>query len=1052
MASAVLTSPAIAQDPRVAAFCAPAAREVFHSICHAKEICVPDRFDVPSIHREARDVFEAMIARATTPPGTFAGRSLLLLGESGSGKTHLLRAFRASVHSAGLGYCGYMQMTTPTGNYGRYILAKLLSSLDERYDDPREQLSGLMCLSNALAASLGPDYESIMDGLRDGIHDGEELHEHVDRLATDVVQDLDAAGTPLKDVVRALFYMQRHETALRAAAHSYLRCENLSRMDRERLGDMPPRTDDDQPLSMIAALGRLMWAVHRRPLVLFVDQLEEMYNLENAKELFRRAMGALNTIAESVPSSVIVIACLQDFYDQLRSSLAQSLLDRFEDDPGKVLLETSRTAEEIGELVACRLEVLYDDAGVAIDRADRTFPIPIERLRECHHQRTRDVLRWCGKFQDEYRRSGEPPESPPLEQTPAPPDPALDLSEAWQVFQAEHQGLVPAVEAWRAQILATAVARTNEELPAGGPMFEASVEGRFIALEKHAADNSVQKTLVAVCDRLPHGGGLARQVEELEKAAGENGRFIVRSMEFPSNPATKIAKLLGDYLMRGGRRAVIEDAHWRQMLAWEAFRKLHHDRAGFAIWLRTEQPLTHIKPLGELLEVHRAVQPPEPPAAPSGDRSSSLGETPSAGACALPPAEPAIAYSTPLRLGARAGLDPAPIEMPADDLTRHAAFLGGSGSGKTTVALNVVEQLLARGVSAVLIDRKGDLCGYADTAWWAAPAEDAAATARKRALRNTIDVALFTPGAPRGRPLRLSIVPPGISESKDFEQLAQAAASAVASMIQLDSEARHGPQRAILLQAVRQLALLRPNRESGVEELVELLASNDPSLINAIGKLEPKHFKKIIEGLETLRISRGELLDASAERLDFDRLVGPTSAGQARLTVISTKFLGDLTGVRFWVAQFLNELRRWASKKPASSLQLVCLLDEADIYLPATSQPPTKPPLEDLLKRGRSSGIGLLLATQSPGDLDYKCRENIRSWFLGRIKETTALAKLKPLLASAPFDVSAKLAGQTTGEFQWLRDGAVSSLRAAASLMTTEQRSEDEIRGLATVK
>ena len=69
------------------------------------------------------------------------------------------------------------------------------------------------------------------------------------------------------------------------------------------------------------------------------------------------------------------------------------------------------------------------------------------------------------------------------------------------------------------------------------------------------------------------------------------------------------------------------------------------------------------------------------------------------------------------------------------------------------------------------------------------------------------------------------------------------------------------------------------------------------------------------------------------------------------------------------------------------------LFDEADLYLPAQRQPPTKGPMEDLLKRARATGVGLLLATQSPGDFDYKCRDNIRAWFVGRVKEETALGR-----------------------------------------------------------
>ena len=76
-----------------------------------------------------------------------------------------------------------------------------------------------------------------------------------------------------------------------------------------------------------------------------------------------------------------------------------------------------------------------------------------------------------------------------------------------------------------------------------------------------------------------------------------------------------------------------------------------------------------------------------------------------------------------------------------------------------------------------------------------------------------------------------------------------------------------------------------------------------------------------------------------------------------------------------------------AQRTPSPTLQAVLFLDEADQYLPATSKPPTKGPLESLLKRGRSAGLGVMLATQSPGDLDYKGRDNLRAWLVGRVQE-----------------------------------------------------------------
>ena len=93
------------------------------------------------------------------------------------------------------------------------------------------------------------------------------------------------------------------------------------------------------------------------------------------------------------------------------------------------------------------------------------------------------------------------------------------------------------------------------------------------------------------------------------------------------------------------------------------------------------------------------------------------------------------------------------------------------------------------------------------------------------------------------------------------------------------------------------------------------------------------------------------------------------------------------------------------------------LFDEADLYLPAVRQPATKEPMEHLLKRARSAGLGLLLATQSPGDFDYKCRDNIRAWLVGQVKEANSIAKMKPMLSDCRIDVASRLPSQEPGEF-----------------------------------
>ena len=84
-------------------------KEVFHSVEHRHQIWRENPFDVESVHEHARAEFQRLLVQVTTPPGLSSGRLLLLLGESGSGKTHLVRAFRNYAHVNGLGFVGYMR-------------------------------------------------------------------------------------------------------------------------------------------------------------------------------------------------------------------------------------------------------------------------------------------------------------------------------------------------------------------------------------------------------------------------------------------------------------------------------------------------------------------------------------------------------------------------------------------------------------------------------------------------------------------------------------------------------------------------------------------------------------------------------------------------------------------------------------------------------------------------------------------------------------------------------------------------------------------------------
>jgi hypothetical protein len=351
-------------------------------------------------------------------------------------------------------------------------------------------------------------------------------------------------------------------------------------------------------------------------------------------------------------------------------------------------------------------------------------------------------------------------------------------------------------------------------------------------------------------------------------------------------------------------------------------------------------------------------------------------------------------------------------------------------------------------VPAVLLDRKGDLCGYADPSFWTSPAAGPEVAARRERLRSVLDVAVYTPGHPAGRPLAIPVVPDGLDqmEPHEREQFAGYAAAALAGMMKYkETSQRDKGCRAILHQAISLLG----GQPVTVPLLIEAIDGQDPALLAAVGVLDTKLFKKLAQDLQTLWLNFRPLLDARGERLDARVLFGRgphAKPGRTRLSIVSTKFLGGLANTEFWVAQFLLELARWSSKYPSKQLQAVVLFDEADVYLPAQGQPATKAPMEGLLKRARSAGLGVFLASQSPGDFDYKCRDNVRSWFVGRVTQTTAIDKMKPLLNEAKGDVSGKLANQQPGEFFLLGEGVSPvPLKAERSLLATEQMAEEEI-------
>ena len=161
---------------------------MFHSVATPTAIWKADPYDVETIHAKPAAAFEHVLNRAGRTPPPPSGAVLVLLGEAGSGKTHLMRAFRTRRHGQGLGYCGYLQMTAEASNYARYMLTNLIDGLEQPYDPSGPSRHRARPVVGGVLESV-PGLSGIdMDAFRDGDGDGDPA-----RLADDYADRLQKA-------------------------------------------------------------------------------------------------------------------------------------------------------------------------------------------------------------------------------------------------------------------------------------------------------------------------------------------------------------------------------------------------------------------------------------------------------------------------------------------------------------------------------------------------------------------------------------------------------------------------------------------------------------------------------------------------------------------------------------------------------------------------------------------------------------------------------------------------------------------------------------------
>ncbi|WKZ13952.1 MAG: DUF87 domain-containing protein [Gammaproteobacteria bacterium] len=375
------------------------------------------------------------------------------------------------------------------------------------------------------------------------------------------------------------------------------------------------------------------------------------------------------------------------------------------------------------------------------------------------------------------------------------------------------------------------------------------------------------------------------------------------------------------------------------------------------------------------------------------------------------------------------------------DLTTHAVIIGMTGSGKTGLGIGLIEEAAIDRIPVIAIDPKGDLGNLLLTfpalepaafepwidpraaaeagqspgefaaaqasAWRAGLAEWGQDPARIARLRAAADFAIYTPGSSTGAPLSVlkefAPPPPALRADADlYRERVQSTVTGLLTLLGIEADPLTSREHILLSNLLDEAW-----RRDDAPDLAALIGSIQKPPFSRVGVLDLESFYPAADR-QALALRLNNLLAApgfeawtQGEPLAADRLLY-TASGQPRVTVISIAHLDDAQRM-FFVTLLLAEILAWMRRQPGSpSLRAILYLDEVFGYMPPVANPPSKLLLLTLLKQARAFGLGVVLATQNPVDLDYKGLANAGTWFIGRLQTERDKARvLEGLLGAA---------------------------------------------------
>jgi len=375
-------------------------------------------------------------------------------------------------------------------------------------------------------------------------------------------------------------------------------------------------------------------------------------------------------------------------------------------------------------------------------------------------------------------------------------------------------------------------------------------------------------------------------------------------------------------------------------------------------------------------------------------------------------------------------------------LTRHTAILGTTGSGKTVMSKILLEEAMLNGIPVIAIDPKGDVSGICVAREGfdfrpfignnKANAEKVANIYIEKAKEfelkkeeifklKSIESRIYTPKSSIGEQISLM---PDLTAPKNFESLSKDH-TVVADFVEPISEsilslAEIKGQEKLKSQSLISNIIIhywKQQNDLNISELIKAIL-NPP--FDTIGSLElndvitEKNRKKLASQINLLLSSPSKKAMAQGETLDIKELFS-----KKKLSVFDLRFSGNLEERQFVVQIILQEIYKFLiSSGGNEKLRYILYIDElAGILPPPPANPATKKLLELLIRQSRAFGLGIIIATQNPGDVDYKVFGNIGTRFIGKLRTDNDSEKVAGAIGISPSKLKTSLSTLKTGEF-----------------------------------